>query len=800
MTKLQKKTIKKLVPKVQLNPLSWFLGEKQTFLLFATMIVGITVILFWRYLFGADLFIFNDIGSDTITIFYPNMVQAARYFQEAGIPGWSFYVGMGANTYPGYLNNPLELILLSLTPVTIAYSIAWLQAAYLIATGLVFYKFLREAQFSLPVCLVGGVIYTFGGYLVIGSSWYVHSHHIFWMTVGLLGFEWLLRKKIWWLFPIPFITLLGTRSYFLLLFMALFAAIRILDLYGNSWRELLGGYKRLLICGVFAFLFALPFIGGRWHRIVNSPRVGGDASYSDKLSDRPMFKLANEEQLLTALYRTYSNDGLGTCNVFKGWQNYLEAPAFYIGLFTLFMVFQFFALATTRRRWLYGIFLGFWVFLIVFPYFRYAFYGFSGNYYKGALSLFIPFSFLFVGLMGLQEIVRGRKLNLPVLVGSFLLLITLLWIPWTEPQIGIAQSVLITVSIFLATYVLILSLIWSGIARKYALSFLPLIIAVEAAILSWPAFNEREPIAKADIKNKKYHFDLSRDAVDYIKYIDSTQFYRIDKVYGSVKSGYNDGMVQGFFGTKMYQSFNPKNYVRFLSIMEMIDGKKEANTRWLLGLAFNQLLHPLFSIKYVLSDEKTIDMVDNVIYKKFHQIENISLYENTYFIPFGIPFDQYIDYEYFIRQNKNTKRLALYKGIVIENNSGIEIGDIPKVEMENPELDGAYVGNNLKILPEKAMKMESFTHNRITGSIDLEKPSVIFYSIPFDTGWKAKVDGVPRSLHMVHIGFTGLYVESGSHKIELYYEPPLSKWGWLGIIGAFLVAYLIYRYRKQFWK
>ena len=777
----------------------WPLNVKQTFWAFFGCIVLITLTIYSPYLFGDKLFLFTDVGSDTLTMFYPNLVEAARYFQETGIPAWSFYTGLGANNYPGFLNSPLQWPYLMMDAVTIAHSIAWVQAAVMIGVGLVFYKFMRVAEFSLPVSFIGAFIYTFGGYLVIGSTWYGHSHVILWMTLAILGFELLLRKKMWWVFPIPFIMLLGARGYFLVLFIAFYGTIRMIDFYGWNWKALLGGYKRLAICGIIALLFSIPFIGGEWHRFRYSPRVSGDVSYSDELAERSVLHTSNQEHMLTAFFRMISNDGVGAGDDFKGWKNYLEAPAFYMGLITILLVLQFFALATPRRRLLYGILLGVWVFLIIFPWFRFAFYGFAGNYYKGALSLFIPFSFLFVGMLGLQDIVTRRKVNLPVLVISFLAILSLMWIPYDEPEIKVSQAVNTRASLFLVAYLFILGAMWAGAGKKIMLVLLALVIMAEAAVFSWPALNERGSITKADIRNKKYHFDDSIEAAQFIRDTDKELFYRTDKMYGSVKSGFNDGMVQGYFGSKMYQSHNHKNYVRFMTEMELIDGTLEANTRWLLGVAFVQLLHPLFSIKYVMSNEASHDKVDKVIYKEIHQVGNVKVYQNNYYIPFGIPFDQVIDYDDFMKLDRRNKRLALYEGIVLEDAVAANNASIAKWDTSHIPNMGPEVNDILEVLPSKAMKMEFFNHKRIRGSIEVSRPSMIFFSIPFDIGWKARVGGADRELQQVHIGFTGLYVDPGKHEIELHYEPPLSKTGWLGILAGFLAGFLVYRFRDRFW-
>jgi len=797
----EKKKIKKPVkPVVQVRFPVWPLGEKQTFWLFFGLSLLLTLILFSRYLFGSELFIFDDVGSDTLTMFFPGLVQSARYCRENGIPGWSFYIGLGDNFYPGTLLSPWHWIYIPMNAATIAYSIAWVQAAILFTTGLVFYRFLREALFSLPVCIVGSMLYAFGGYLVVGSAWYGHSTVIFWMTLALLGFELLLRKKNWWLFIIPFVLMLDVRSYFLILFMIIYSFIRIMDLYSFSWRALFMNYKRMLICGVVALLVSLPFVGGNWHRFAYSPRVSGRVSYSEHLSSVFPFRTASQEHYLTAFFRMISNDALGSANTFNGWKNYLEAPLFYIGLITILLVFQFFALASKKRKILYGAFLGLWVFMIIFPWFRFAFYGFAGDYYKGALSLFIPFSFLFVGLLGFQEIMNGKKPNLVVLGITLVMLLGLIWFPYHEPKVTISQAVQLKASLFLIAYAVLIGWIQNEKFKRIILPSILLVVAVEALVFSWSSFNERGSIHKADIGNKKFQFDHSIEAVDYIKKNDPGLFYRIDKIYGSVKSGYNDGMVQDFFGSKMYQSHNHKNYVRFLDEMGIIDGSQEKNTRWLLGLSNNQYLHPLFSIKYLLSKPNAQVNVNPALYDEVTKTGDVEVYRNKYFLPFGIPFDQYIDYDDFKNVPYDQKQGAIYQGIILEDDAHEGKFQLNKVPFSSMNTSATDLVNLISTLPDKSMKMEYFSQNRIVGSIGLNKPSVVFFSIPFDIGWKAKVDDVKSDLFLADIGFTGLYVEPGNHVIELYYDPPLSKIGWIGFFGAFALGFVIYRYKVQFWK
>jgi uncharacterized membrane protein YfhO len=304
-------------------------------------------------------------------------------------------------------------------------------------------------------------------------------------------------------------------------------------------------------------------------------------------------------------------------------------------------------------------------------------------------------------------------------------------------------------------------------------------------------------MVKSDIRDHKFHFDDSMLAIGKIKAADHDLFFRIDKVYGSIKTGYNDGMVQDFYGTKSYQSHNHKGYVEFLDQAGVIDGSVEANTRWLVGVSATNILHGLFSIKYLLANESTNNKVDKAIYTPWDTAGSITIYKNNYYIPLGIPISRYMSTETYKQLSANEKRRAFYFTAVGEEDAvwKQQLETFPK---EGFNFFGTAVKDETSALAGQAMKMDYFSSNRIKGSIDLNQPSMLFYSIPFDRGWHALVDDVEQPLTEINFGFTGLLLEPGQHVIELYYEPPLSRIGWFGWIFAGLGILALVRYKKYF--
>jgi len=256
-------------------------------------------------------------------------------------------------------------------------------------------------------------------------------------------------------------------------------------------------------------------------------------------------------------------------------------------------------------------------------------------------------------------------------------------------------------------------------------------------------------------------------------------------------------MVQGFFGSKSYQSHNHKYYVEFLDKAGVIDGTKEANTRWLVGVSTTNILHGLFSIKYLLSNEDTRDKVDSAIYTPIDTTGATVTSRNNYYIPFGIPFEKVYAASAFDQMPANQKKRIFYFCVVADDGATWKNALQPLIA-EETAFFGTATRDRTQELASKAMTMDYFSQNQIKGHITLDTTAMLFFSIPYDRVWKATVNGKPVPLEKINFGFTGLLLDPGKHAIELTYEPPLSKWGWLGVIGAAIGALILTRLKKYF--
>ena len=140
-----------------------------------------------------------------------------------------------------------------------------------------------------------------------------------------------------------------------------------------------------------------------FHAVLNSPRGSGQTSLVGQLFSKPIFSLGSSLYYITALLRPFGNDLIGTGDGFRGWQNYLEAPMSYCGLLSLVIFPQIFVASTLRDRILYGLFLSAVLLTTIFPWFRYSFWAFQGDYYR-TLSLFAVFGIITLGMTAFSRI------------------------------------------------------------------------------------------------------------------------------------------------------------------------------------------------------------------------------------------------------------------------------------------------------------------------------------------------------------------------------------------------------------
>jgi hypothetical protein len=334
---VQAKTVSPVYPSVEK------MLEGKSLYVFLGLAGFLVLVVFRHFITFRDLYLYKDIGCDTVTYWWPHYVQFSHYIHTEGIPKWAFNYGMGQNVYAFGIEDPFTFFLCLLPQDSIPYGIIFMEIIKIIGGGLFFYLFLRTLTISRLASVAGGLLYSFSGYMILGSGWYLVSAEAFYIAMVLYCAERFLRHGVWYLLPIPF-CLIGILQPFYIYLDALLLTVYCIArglLNNQKWKEIVISLFKIGGLALFGVLLGSVFIFANVYQLIDNPRVSGQASLVKMLSSTPMFQLTPSHLSQMAVYRMFSNDLMGAGSVFQqGGSNYLEAPILYIGLLSLLLAPQ----------------------------------------------------------------------------------------------------------------------------------------------------------------------------------------------------------------------------------------------------------------------------------------------------------------------------------------------------------------------------------------------------------------------------------------------------------------------------
>jgi hypothetical protein len=236
--------------------------------------------------------------------------------------------------------------------------------------------------------------------MITGGCWYIFSFEVFNFSLLLLSAELLMTRQKWYFFPLP-VFLIGISQPFNLyvygLFLFFYILLRQVQMGKFEIKIICSLLIKMIGAGFLGLLLSAPFLAENINSYMTSPRVGGANSYFHALSSSPVFALNDRMQAGTNIMRLFSNNLNGNGWFFNGWRNFLEAPLYYCGLPCLLLTPQVFRSLNRKTGYFFGAFFIILILPVVFPYLRYSFWLFSGDYYR-AYSFFVSFYLIFYSI------------------------------------------------------------------------------------------------------------------------------------------------------------------------------------------------------------------------------------------------------------------------------------------------------------------------------------------------------------------------------------------------------------------
>ena len=613
------------------------------------------------------LYVFLDIGGDSFAISLPVLMYISDILRSGTIPLWSHGIGIGQSTLALNLTlfDPFNWVLFLFPadkmPLMIGYVI-WVKS--LVAAG-IFFILCRKLKFSHYSSTIGGIIYGLNGYLILWGQHYAFGTAAIYFPLLLLGLEFWLndRKALLFLATMFFIAI---WSYYFLYMMSIFLIpyflIRVLSQHMSRTQTISRFFEFMVLyflgIGLAAFIF-VPSV----FVALDSSRIGL------QFSNIPF--LGKPEYYLSLLSRFFSNHfNVGTHH-FYNWQNIYELPNVYCSALALLLLpFAWLSCPKSQINY-FKLTIVLIVLAFIFPFFGLFANAFSYVSYRWTFAA-IPIILLF-SLCGLQYIENSKKLPAVFFVRVYLgLAILVLFMTLTSSKVfswadvSIRDEIIAAIPtlLLLGVYTILLIFVshkkWIKIG-KIGLLF---VLALELGNHTSTDVHDRVLLSAGYPANRQGIFDASKDIANELKEKQKNFFRAIKTVPGA---SFNDPIAQGYFGTSSYMPLNGHGILDFLKIMEV----PSPNLNYTKIQPDRLLLNSFLAVRYQILENPNDTMPG---YKFVEKKGNLSVFENTNFLPLGLMFDQYTELSSFQKLSSFERDRTILKAVVVSDNSSIKDG------------------------------------------------------------------------------------------------------------------------------
>lgn len=200
-------------------------------------------------------------------------------------------------------------------------------------------------------------------------------------------------------------------------------------------------------------------------------------------------------------------------------------------------------------------------------------------------------------------------------------------------------------------------------------------------------------------------------------------------------------------------------------------------------------LRSLLSVKWFINTDMTNPYSNYPWFKLTNEYKNYQVYKNELYIPFGFAYDKYCNIDDLTVQNSN----VMLKAIVLNSKQIQQNTDILH-PLNMSDLDTSYDALVKDVSERKKETCSDFKAKAdgFDAKINLSETRLVFFSVPYDKGWKATVNGKSAVIEKVNIGFMAVRVSKGENKIAFKYEPPGLKLGIIVSIIGIVIQIVIF--------
>lgn len=169
---------------------------------------------------------------------------------------------------------------------------------------------------------------------------------------------------------------------------------------------------------------------------------------------------------------------------------------------------------------------------------------------------------------------------------------------------------------------------------------------------------------------------------------------------------------------------------------------------------------------------KTDDTEEILGWSMLEEQGNFYILENEYALPLGFTYEYYITPEQLNNIPVEQRHLVLLKALVVEKAVAEETGLLePLPEEKLADMSETAFIEDVENHRKESAKSAEKTNQGYTVEIELPEDRLVFFSIPWDEGWTAQVNGKDVEIVEVSGGFMAVEAQTGENEIVFSYSP-----------------------------
>ena len=220
----------------------------------------------------------------------------------------------------------------------------------------------------------------------------------------------------------------------------------------------------------------------------------------------------------------------------------------------------------------------------------------------------------------------------------------------------------------------------------------------------------------------------------------------------------------------------------------------------------NYALRGLLSVEYLITTpEKQTDFENEADdgWEYAFAKDGYAVYRNTNYVPMGFAYDYYLTQTEYEETAKATRANLLMRALVLTDEDAAVYGKY-LTHLPEDRREELYYESYVQDCRERratAASVFQMNNSGFHAEITLEKENLVFFSVPYDDGFTAYVNGQEADIVEVDEGLMAVLCPAGENSIDFVYQPDgirLSRALTLGGIVVWLAytAYFVWRKRR----